>query len=208
MAKMAFEIDKSYMRPAWPAEAIGPQNMVAGGAKVVPSGFPSSDSFTVTVTAAETASATATIAVSALKGQVAKGYTLNFGSGKYATLNAIALKGAINIDANLAANLIGTETYLYPGTSGIKFIPAGTFVSRTFAERDAGIGFHKAVATDHEFYLLAFDTPDASVNPDCELLRHGALVRDHLLPGWTDLAANIQALIRANYECVRGPVTV
>lgn len=208
MAKMAFEIDQTYMRPAWAAEPIGPQNMIPGGAKVVPSGFSSSDSFTVTVTAAETASATATIAVAELEGEIASGYTLNFGSGKYATLLAAAPKGATNLSANLAASLVGAETYLYPGISGTKFIPAGTFVSRTFTERDAGIGFHLAVATDDEFYLLAFDTPDASVNPDCELLRHETLVRDHLLPGWTGLAANIQALIRSLYQCVRGPVTV
>lgn len=208
MAKMAFEIDQAYMRPAWATEPIGPQNMIPGGGQIVPIGFPSSDSFTVTVTAAEIASTLASIAVAELSEEIASGYTLNFGGGKYATLNAIAMSGATNLDANLALALVGTETYLYPGTSGTKFIPAGTFVSRTFIERDAGIGFHKAVATDDEFYLLAFDTPDASINPDCELLRHGTLVRDHLLPGWTELAPNIQALIRILYQCVRGPVTV
>jgi len=208
MAKMTFEVDKSYMQPNWAAEPIGPQNMIPGGAQLVPALFPSSDSFTVTVTAAATAGASVNIAVAALAGDIPAGFILNFGSGKYATLNAKAVKGATTINVNLAANLVGTETYVYPGISGKKFIKAGTLVGRTYAERDAGTGFGPYATGDDEVYLLAFDTPDADALPDCELLRNQTLVRDHLLPGWATLPAATQVVIRTKYQCVRGPVTV
>lgn len=209
MAKLTYEIlSGSFMQPAWATEPIGPQNMIPGGGQVDPTMFASSDAFTVTVTTAETASPTATIAVEPIDGSIPAGYTLNFGSGKYATLNTTAKKGATSLDARLASNLVGSESALYAGVSGKKFIPAGTLVGRTYAERDAHFRFGPYAPGDEEVYLLAFDTPDASINPECELLRHQTLVRDHLLPGWATLPPQTQTIIRQLYQCVRGPVVV
>lgn len=209
MAKLTYEVlSGSFMQPAWATEPIGPQNMIPGGAQVDPTMFSSSDAFTVTVTSAETASPTATIAVEPIDGSIPAGYTLNFGAGKYATLNSVAAIGTTSLDASLTSNLIGTETALFPGVSGKKFIPAGTLVGRTYAERDAGIRFGPYASGDEEVYLLAFDTPDAAINPECELLRHQTLVRDHLLPGWVNLPTDNKTIIRNLYQCVRGPVVV
>lgn len=196
------------MQPAWVAEPIGPQNMVSGGAQVDPAQFPSSDGFVVTVTAAATASTSATIAVAALKERIPYGYILNFGGTKYAALNSAAKKGDTVLSANLSANLTGNETSTYAGVTGRKPLGAATLVGRTYAEQEAGTPFGPASATDEEVYLLAFDTPDAAANPECELLRHQTLVRPHLIPGWADMPTNIKALVRTNYQCVRGPVTV
>lgn len=198
----------TYMQPNWAAEAIGPQNMVPGGAKVDPSAFSYSDAFTVTCTAAATAASSVNVTVSALAQDIPAGYTLNFGGSKYAKLNSAAAAGATTINVNLAANLSGNETASYPGISGKKLIKAGTFVGRTYTERDAGTAFGPWTSGDEEVYLLAFDVVDAMNNPDCELLRHGTMVRDTLLPDWSSLASGAKTAIRANYECVRGPVTV
>lgn len=209
MAKITYEtITGSYIQPAWAADDIGPKNMIDGGAQVDPTQFPYSDGFTVTATAAEPASPTATISVAALKGNIPAGYILNFGGGKYAALNTAASKGDTNLDANLAASLTGTETAIYSGISGKKLIVGGTLVGRTYAERDAGTPFGPYAPGDEEVYLLAFDTPDAVANPECELLRHHTLVRDHLLPGWADLPANAKTAIRQYYETQRAPFNV
>jgi hypothetical protein len=193
--------------PTWAGEAIAPYNLIPGGAQLDATQFPASDAFTVTVTAAETASATATIAVEELEGSLPAGYTLNLGSGKYATLNSKAMKGATNLDANLTGNLTGNETAVYAGISGKKLVKAGTLVGRTYAERDAGTAFGPAnAATDDEIFLLAFTVRDATECRDCELLRHQTLVRDHLLPGWSGFDATAKAKIRSLYQCVRGPV--
>lgn len=209
MAKMTYEPSSgSYMQPAWAAEPIGPQNMIPGGAQLDPSGFPASDGFTIAVTAAEVASSTATIAVAALKGNIPAGYILHFGGTKYAVLNAAAIEGSVELNANLADDLTGNETATYAGITGKKLVKAGTLVGRTYAERDAGTPFGPYATGDDEVYLLAFDTPDAAINPECELLRHHTLVRDHLLPGWADLPPATQAVIRTQYQCQRAPFEV
>lgn len=209
MAKFEFtQTSGDYIQPAWAAEPIGPQNLIPGGAQLDPMLFPYSDGFIVTVTAAETASATATIAVAALAGDIPGGYILNFGGNKYAALSSKATKGDTNLNANLSANLVGNETATYAGVSGKKLVKAGTLVGRTWAERDTGTPFGPAVETDEEVYLLAFDTPDAAVNSGCELLRHQTMVRDHLLPQWSSLSAGLKALVRSKYQCLRGPMSV
>lgn len=205
MAKFEYtSISGNYIQPAWAAEPIGPQNLIPGGAQLDPTGFPDGDGFIVNVTAAQSASSQATIAVTPLKADIPAGYILSFSGNKYAALNAKALKGSNTLSANLSANLIGNETAIYSGISGKKLVKAGTLVGRTLAERDLGIGFSLADSSSEEVYLLAFDTPNAQANPECELLRHGTLVRDHLLPGWNDLSPTIKAMVRMHYSCLRG----
>lgn len=210
MAKMEWKVDQSFMQPNWAAEAIGPQNLIPGGARLDADQFPYSDSFTVTLAAgAVTAGSNKTLNLAvALKEDIPAGYTLNFGAGEYFTLSARAKKGATTLVGTLAADLEGSETATFGGVSGKKIVKAGTLVGRTYAERDAGTNFGVAVATDDEIYLLAFDTTDAAINPECELLRHNTLVRDHLLPGWTDLSADLKAKVRSLYQTVRGNTTV
>lgn len=196
------------MQPAWAAEPIGPQNMIPGGAQLDAAAFPSSDGFTITATAAQSAGTNVAIAVGELKGNIPAGYILDFGGGKYAKLKSPQGAGSTSIIADLSAALTGNETAMYAGISGKKLVKAGTLVGRTYTERDAGTPFTPYSPGDEEVYLLAFDTPDAAANPECELLRHRTLVRDHLLPGWADLPTATKTIIRNLYDVQRAPFNV
>lgn len=88
--------------------------------------------------------------------------------------------------------------------NGVKFVPSGTAVGRTFAERAAGTGFGPAADADDEVYLTAYDVKDAVTNPDVTLYRHGGLVKENYLPGIGSMSAAVLAKIRAAYETIRG----
>lgn len=95
------------------------------------------------------------------------------------------------------------------GPDGRKFVPSGTLVGRTFADRADGKGFGPVTITDDaidqdEIYLLVYDVYDAAVNPDCELYRHGGIVRENYLPGWDELDPLLQAAIRERYTTTIG----
>lgn len=110
---------------------------------------------------------------------------------------------------NLIAGGAQVDSLQFPADdAGKKFIKAGTLVGRTYAERDARTPFGVYAPGDEEVYLLAFDTPDAATNPECELLRHHTLIRDHLLPGWDDLSPGAKAVIRTQYQCQLAPFMV
>lgn len=206
MAKMEWKVDQSFMQPNWAAEAIGPHNLIPGGARLDASQFAYSDAETITLAAgAVTAGSNKTLTLTAALGhEIPATYTLNFGSGEYFTLSTKAEKGATSLVGTLAADVEGGESATFGGVSGIKIVKAGTLVGRTYTERDAGTGFGVAAASDDEIYLLAFDTTDAMVNPECELLRHTTLVRDHLLPDWSSLSSDLKTAVRSRYQCVRG----
>jgi len=209
MAQMQHsQLDRSMMQPNWAAEAINDGNMIPGGARIDPASFPYTDAFTVTATAAVTAGTGVTIPVNALDRQIPAGTVLNFGSGKLATLTQTAYDGSMTLRADLAVSLVGAETAAFAGISGKKIIKAGTLVGRTWAERDSGVPFSVAADADEEIYLLALDVENALETPDCDLLRHNAMVRDHLLPGWTSLSTALKAKVRSLYVCVRGPSNV
>jgi hypothetical protein len=91
------------------------------------------------------------------------------------------------------------------GADGKKYIPSGTLLGRTFVERTAGTGFGPAtVASDDEMFLLAFDVVDALIEDDCELYRHGSLVKENFLPGYATMAAPLLAKIQELYTCTIG----
>jgi hypothetical protein len=94
---------------------------------------------------------------------------------------------------------------LFSAVNGKKYIPSGTLLGRTLAERDAGTGFGPAtVASDDEIYLLAFDVTDAVFNDDCELYRHKCVVKENFLPGYSGLPANDLLKIQELYTCTLG----
>ena len=102
---------------------------------------------------------------------------------------------------NGGARLVAAE---FTETDGKRPVEAGVFVGRTFAERDAGTGFGVADSgtPDEELYLTAFECVDANINPDVTLIRHGTLIYEDKLPGWSGLTAPDQAAIRERYQCV------
>lgn len=96
----------------------------------------------------------------------------------------------------------------FPETApGVRFVPSGTLIGRTFAERDAHTGYGMgAPGTDDELFLLAFDIANASDNADCELYkpRSGLVVFENFLPPSVLTAPALLAWVRANYICRLG----
>lgn len=88
--------------------------------------------------------------------------------------------------------------------NGHKFVPSGTFVGRTIAERNAGTGFGIADVADDELYLLAFSIEDAAIDPSCELYRQNSVVKENFLPDWGTLSAPLKAKIQELYVCITG----
>jgi len=103
-----------------------------------------------------------------------------------------------------------------PEVNGIRHLPAGSLVGRTFSERSSNVGFYPVTVVpedagppivpahlaEEEIYLTAFDVTDANKNVDVELLRHGVVIYEDRLDGWSTLDATKKAWIRANYQCI------
>ena len=155
------------------------------------------------VTADAAAGATA-LTVAALAHEIEDTSVAAFGAGRSAfaqvtvaadandtTLTVEPLAGPIPDDA--------TATYTVTTTN----VPAGTLVGRTYAERAAGTDFGPAATSDDEIYLTAWDVTDLTVNNDVELVRHGTLVYEDLIPDWSSLGATMQAAVRAAYQTTR-----
>ncbi len=194
------------VQPNWMAEALMPDKLLPGGAKVVAAQFPREDAVTVTLTAgAVTAGTNKTLtAATALTGAIPAGMILDFGQGEYATLTVGATKGATSITGvNLAADLEGAEVATYAGT-GARRIEAGTLLGRTFAERDAGTGFGPYATSDDEVYLLAFQINNADIDNDAALVRPQTLIKENWLPGWATYSNDARAALRKVYQVVRG----
>jgi hypothetical protein len=88
--------------------------------------------------------------------------------------------------------------------AGIKNIPNGTLVGRTYAERDAGTAFGPAADADDEVLIVAFDVTDAAKNSDVELYRFGSIVKENFLPQWGSMSTALKAKIRAVYQTTKG----
>lgn len=179
------------------------EHLMPGGARLDAAQFRATDAVVVTVSAAALAGAT-TITVTALSGPIPNNTLLDFGTTKFARLTAAAATGAttLTVDALPTALAIG-DVATYPGI-GLKTIASGTLLGRLRTERDAGVGFGPWATGDEDVYLLAFDVADAAKNAECELYRHGSLVKENFLPGFATLAAGALTAIRSNYETTRG----
>ncbi len=132
------------------------------------------------------------------------------GQNKFAVTSAAAAEGATSITVEaLGEQINDNETAVYEGV-GLRHVPSGTIIGRTFAERAAGTGFGPVDFTastsvdDDEVYILAFDVEDADDNPECELFRHGGLVKENLLPDWSTLDSILQAWVRNNHNAILG----
>lgn len=157
----------------------------------------------VAVTATAAAQNAETVTVTALTGDIPEGTVLYFTSTKIAILTKTALKGETVINVRpLPTALAGGEVYNY--VPRVLYIPSGTFVGRTLAERDAGTLYGPWTSGDDEAFLIAFDITDMMDNTDAVAYRRGKVVRENYLPGWAALAGGTKTAIRAAYQCVVG----
>ncbi len=189
---------------AWIGDYLDREHLLPGGARLDAAQFRAEDAVVVTVGAAGAVAGATSIPVTALSGPIPNGTVLDFGGAKFARLTAAAVAGATTLTvAALPTALAAGDTATYPGTLK-KTVVSGTAVGRTFAERDAGTGFGPAVDTDNEIFLLAFEVTDAARDPNCELYRHGSIVKENFLPGFAAHPAALQTALRSRYQFVRG----
>lgn len=187
----------------WAGQVFDRFSLLPGGAKIASGVF---GIFSVTADGGAAEGATS-LAVDALPVALPSGTVLNFGNhsvddvAMIAVLTAAAAKGATSlavqelghaVEDNAAASYNAAWTVL----------ESGRLIGRTYTERDAGTGYGPAdVDNDDEIYLVAFDVDLRNGETDVELYRHGALVYENRLPGWSDMTAGQKAAIRARYQC-------
>lgn len=191
--------------PAWAGDWLDREHLVPGGARVDAAQFNATDAVVATTTAQAAAAATS-IAVAALSGAIPSGTLLFWGeAGEYSRLTAAASAGATSLAVEaLPAQIESGDSATYAGTTGVKTIVSGTVLGRTIAERDAGTGYGPAINTDDEIFLLAFDVTDAAINADCELYRHGSIVKETFVPNWSSIASAVKTILRDKYQCTVG----
>ncbi|MGI8765696.1 MAG: hypothetical protein ACR2KM_04160 [Gemmatimonadaceae bacterium] len=194
--------------PIWAGSFIESDDLLPGGAKLDPAAFPAvtTPAFTVTATAPEAAGAT-TVAVVALPYALPAGTMLNFGiPGKLARLTVAAAAGALALTvAPLSSALVGTETAAVPATRGA-IVLAGAVVSRTLAQRDAKVGFHPAIATEDEIFIVAFGNTDVQKVADIDLIlpSRDFVIKENFLPGFAGLDAALVTKLRGLYTLTVG----
>lgn len=94
--------------------------------------------------------------------------------------------------------------FIDPATGRI-VIPDGTLVGRTYAERDAEVGYGPAdPANDEQIFLTMTYISDGAQQDETPLYRHGRLVAENWLPGYDALDASRLAWIRQHYHCFIG----
>lgn len=192
--------------PRWAGDFGSRDYLVPGGAKVDAAQFPAADSVVVGVGAAGAAQNAVTIPVDALTGPIPNGTVLSFGGTKQAQLTAAAKAGDVALTvAAIPTALVDADVATYRGTGKI-FIPSGTALGRTYAERNAGTSFGPAAAADDEVFVNFFDISDAASIDDVELYRPGGTIYENFLPAFSTLAGGVQTKLRALYQCTIGSV--
>lgn len=189
--------------PAWAGDYMSRDHLVPGPFKVLASEFRAPDAVKVDVGAAGAVQGATSVPVEALSGPIPNGTVLDFGTNKFARLTAAAATGATSLTVTaLVTALVDADVAWYPGAGTLKVsVPSGTVVGRTIAERDAETPFGLADAADDETFILAFDIDDVNRNNDAVMYRPGSQVFEDKLPGWSGLAAGVQADVRAKYLC-------
>lgn len=185
--------------PAWAGDGLNNKTILPGGVKLDASQFTSAE---LTVNAIAAVDATSIALVSGLTREINIGTVIDFGAKKFARLTAFAPVGetTLTVSPLVTALAVGDVGNF----SGMKFVPSGTLIGRTLAERDAGTGFGPGATTDDELFLLAYDVPDAIQNSFGAVYRHTCLVYENYLPGWSGLAAGLKTAIRSRYQCMLG----
>lgn len=187
-----------------------PKVLVPGGGHLNGDAFTAAtNAITITVAAAGAAAGATTIPLTpALTANVPVGTILSFGAGLFARLTAAAASGAAALTVEALPVAIPAGSVAYYSASGRKTIESGILVGRTYAERDAGIGYSPYAAGDEEAHLLFFDVHNVMTDNECELYmaKSNNVVYENLLPNWTSLPPEQKTFIRQNYNCLVGIV--
>lgn len=207
-AKVVNQTNTAFTMPRWLGDWTDRRSVWAGGAHVLASDWRVEDAVVVDVGAAGAAQGATSVPVVALSGPIPSGTVLDFGTNKFARLTAAAAAGATSLTVTaLVTALVDADVATYAGSgTKKKYIPAGTLVGRTRAERASNQGFGPWTTGDEEEFLTLTDVIDADDYNGVMLCRPGSQVYENLLPNWSTLAAGAIARIRALYHCMVLPV--
>lgn len=154
--------------------------------------------------AGEIAAGATSLIVDATSGIIPAGMLLLFGGGQVAYTNTITAAGVTAIPVEPLAFAIPDNAIAYYRGTGWVTVRDGTIVGRTYAERDAGVGYGPVSDSDDEIYPIVFTVDDARLDADVDLYRKGGIIDETHLPNWAGLSATIKAYLRANYQCTVG----
>lgn len=90
------------------------------------------------------------------------------------------------------------ERYVFPG---MDVVPAGTAVGRSKSLRAYG-PFGPARADSYQVYLTAYDVRFGQDGDEAVLVKPGTTVYEDRLPGFDQLAPEVQEAIRETYVCI------
>ncbi|MCP5016153.1 MAG: hypothetical protein GY938_12915 [Ketobacter sp.] len=195
------------------AEGLGVGTLIPGGARLDASTFGGEilQSLTVDNGAGYAIGATS-IAIDAHVGTTIR-------SGSFLEYTSVVPGTFLRLSADVVAGDVAASVYALPAAlvdnqvvdlvGDPKIILGGSVVGRTIAQRDANTPLHKALDTDEEFYLIAFDVipqfgERVEAEWDVDLVRHAALVKENLLPTFAVESATVQAAVRAAYQTTIG----
>jgi hypothetical protein len=194
--------------PVWAADYLSRDHLVPGPIELDPTAFLNEDGTTAVVDAAGAAANATSIPLKAgLANAIPNGTLLYFGaSKKLAMLTAAAAAGATSLTVQaLPTTLVENDTATYAG-AGIKKkrVVAGTYVGRTFTERESNAPFGPVASGDEERFLIAFDVIDLAENVTATPVRPGTAIKENRLPGYSVMSATIKGYLRADYTTQKG----
>ena len=212
--------------PAWAGDFGGREHILPWPAKLDVAAFTDASVVVVTVGAAGAAANATTLPVDPLVAPgnpsttaiatgsvlIPAGTVLYFGGEKIATVTANAAIGATSLSVAALPNALADNDTARYSPNNTLFVPSGTIVGRTWAERNANTAFGPGASTDDELFPIVFDVTDARKVNDIELYRPGSLVKENYLPGYgatgpLGTSASPSALLtalRARFQCITG----
>lgn len=156
---------------------------------------------------ADAAAAATSLTVEALPEGIDDAATATFPGGtKQARLTAAAAAGATSLTVDeLQFAVADDEQATYGGSGTLKRrVKGGTFVGRTYTERESNVAFGPAASGDEEVFLVAFDAPDLDADPTATAVKPGVTIKENFLPFYGTMSAAVKALLRAAYVTQKG----
>lgn len=204
------------MGPRWLADFGSRDHLLVYPAKLDPAGFRNRAGVQVRVAAIAAIGATSItidalasgdVSVTLASGNVLipAGTVLDFGGAKFARLTADAVAGATTLTVAALVTALAVGDRAVYSLSGRKLISSGSFVGRTYAERDAMTPFGAWATGDDEVSLTLFDSvAKDTLSVDVELVRPGSIIKENYLPDWPVLTGGEKTALRANFRCITG----
>lgn len=180
------------------------EHILPGGAQLDAAALYSSEgTYTIKVNDAAAHAGDTALGVDALPVALPDNTELNFG-GVIVKLNGANAAGqtSLVVDA-LAGEIADDATATYDSTPDSDIVLAGALVGRTNAERLAGDPFGPFGDSDDEIYIVADDV-DLTETNDCNLVRHGSMIKYNFLNSWTGASSTAKTKLYDSYEIVKG----